>query len=154
MLKMPAQIRSVREWLSKYWKNPTRRQLKVSAGALGAVGLSLVLLAVASSPEQQPQRAALSGKALFETVLAQHPSVRNDSRVRRSKDRGSSTNRVVLPAAVWELLDIDQRNSLGTWLNSIGGRWEIRTGRLSADRNRVGRSEAVITSRQWNQQVK
>ena len=154
MLKLPTQVRKVGSWLARQTRKLTKRQIQVSIGAVGAVSLSMVLLAIAQSPKRPPQQTAVAGQRLFETILGEHQSIRHDSRIKPAENRGSSMNRLVFPDAVWESMTTEQRNSLGMWLNSIGGRWEIRAGSLANDGNRVSQSKAVITSRLWNQQTK
>lgn len=154
MLQLPTKVQKAGSWLTQQAKKLSGRHIKVSIGALGAVSLSLVLLAIAQSPERPPEQSAAAGQRLFETILGQHLSVRQESRIQPATNRGASTNRMVLPDVVWEEMTTEERNSLGLWLNAIGGRWEIRTGPLADDNNRLTGSTAVITSRQWNQQTR
>lgn len=154
MLQVPTKVQMVGSWLTRQARKLSSRHIKVSIGALGAVSLSLVLLAIAQSPERPPEQTAAAGQQLFETLLGEHLSIRQESRIMPTNERGSSTNRMVLPDVVWDDMSTEERNSLGLWLNSIGGSWEIRTGPLADDSNRLNGSEAVITSRQWNQQTR
>lgn len=128
----------------------------VRGGAAAALGLMLLFAAIpgATPAERQVERLALMGQDLFTALCAEYPGVQRGSRIEVEQDRGTRTNLVVLPAVAWEQLAVEQRNSIGTWLNDLGGRWEIRVGAASADRERVLEAEAVITSRQWNDQLK
>ena len=119
-------------------------------GSGAAVVFTLVLMAVPGGAERTVRKAALSGRELYAALAEQHAGIAHSSRVDESAARDSSTNRVVLS----ETLTIEQRNSIGTWLNQLGGFWEIRVGRASRDDQRVLESEPVITSKEWNRQLR
>ena len=153
MLKMSKRLLTARNWLCRNGQKLTQRQIQVSIGVTSAVCLSLVLLAIAKSPTPRPQKLARAGQQLFEEVLGEHPSVRNESRVRPASNRGTATNRIVLPNHVWDSLTDEQRTSLAVWLNIIGGSWDIRVGDLTDDANRVTNTKAIISSRSWSRQT-
>ena len=131
------------------------------AGSSLAVVISVLLFAMpgglpdTGGDRAEPQEAlALSGKDLYSALSADMPAVAEQSRVSEPPERGSRTNRVVLPETSWEDLSDDQRISLGSWLNSLGGDWEIRVGTLADDGSRVRAARPTITSAVWNQQLK
>ncbi len=131
------------------------RRAATASGVGAALAAMLLLMGVPGrSPERQVQRQALSGQELFTALCDQNAGIQRGSRVEAGDDRSARTNLVVLPEQEWRTLAQEQRNSLGSWLNTLGGRWEIRVGKASADGLRVLEAEAVITSRQWNQQLK
>jgi hypothetical protein len=130
------------------------RNAAVAGGVGAAVLAALVFAAIPRGPEAQTERAVLSGKALFAELVLQQPGVARSSRVDEGEQRGTGTNLIVVPQAAWDELSAGQRNSLGAWLNAVGGRWEIRVGVGSKDGQRVLDAEAVITSRDWNQQLR
>lgn len=129
-------------------------QAMAKAGIGAALVAMLVFAAIPRGPEAQTARQALSGRALFAALLEQQPGTARSSRVREGQDRGSGTNLIVLSESSWEQLSIDQRNSLGSWLDELGGRWEIRVGRATEDGTRVLDAAPVITHVLWNQQLK
>ncbi len=143
------QWRRLRAWV------PGHRRAATASGIGAAVVLTMMIAGVpGGSPERQVARQALVGKELYASLAEQHPGVARASRVDETAERGSRLNLVVLPDGVWTDLSTAQRNSIGSWLNSLGGRWEIRVGKDSTDHARVLEAEAVITSQQWNQQLK
>lgn len=141
---------AVRAWLPKL-RTPRTMAL---AGTGAAVVFTLVLMAVPQGAETVVKKQALSGKELFASLAAQFPGTQQASQVDEGERRGSSTNRVVLTETTWETLSIDQRNSLGSWLNQLGGFWEIRVGRGSGDGKRVQDHAPVVTSLEWNRQLR
>ena len=125
------------------------------AGGVGAAVLgAVVFMAIPRGPEAQVERLAVSGQALYAELLQQHPGVARSSRVDEGEARGSGTNLIVVPKTAWDALSVAQRNSLGTWLNAVGGRWEIRVGEGSKDGERVIDAQPVVTSREWNQHLR
>lgn len=132
----------------------SRGRKAAAGGAALAVLLALAMVALPGSPAQQVRELEVSGQELYEAILERHPDLRAGNRIAQDPERGTGTNRVVLPDAVWDGLSVDQRNSLGTWLNALGGAWEIRVGALADDGRRVRDAGAVITSEAWNQQLK
>ncbi len=142
-------VRLLAAWL------PAHRRAATIGGIGAALAVTLLLAGIpGGSPERQVQRQALSGKELFAALGQQHAGIQRASRVEEGAERGARTNLVVLTETVWQDLAQDQRNSIGSWLNTMGGSWEIRVGKASSDGARVLDAEAVITSRQWNQQLK
>jgi hypothetical protein len=127
----------------------------VASAAIGAALLAtIVLAAIPRGSDVQTRRMALSGKDLFAALQEQQPGTARSSRVKEGDERGSGTNLIVLTEDAWEKLSVDQRNSLGSWLNDLGGRWQIRIGRGNEDNTRVLDAQPVITSELWNRQLK
>lgn len=136
--------------------SPTGRKT-MSAAAVGLVLLlALVLVGLpGSAPNGDKGRTLVAtGKDLFDAIMEQNPSLRMSSRIAAATEHGSATNLLVLPDAVWNELDVDRRNSLGAWLNTLGRKWNIQVGTLSEDGSRVLDPRSVITSQEWNRQVK
>jgi hypothetical protein len=146
-----SRLRAAIAWVRALPRRLARRGVLVGAGVVVAAGIALVASGITSSPEE---RIAATGEDLFEDLMAQHPDLREGCRITQGQERGSTTNRLVLPDEVWDALAQDQRNSLGTWLNQLGGAWEVRVGPLGADGKRVRDSRPLITSRDWNRQLK
>jgi len=140
----------VRTWV------PRHRRATTISGIAASVALLLMVTGIpgGGSPERQVERLTLSGKDLFLSLCDRHMGTQRQSRVAEAADRGSSTNVVVVPTDAWQTLSQDQRNSIGSWLNAQGGRWEIRVGASSPDNVKVLDPEPVVTSREWNQQMK
>lgn len=135
--------------------SPAGRRAMVLSGVGVALLLALLLAGLlGASPEEESARLELKGRDLFEAIMERQPGLRQSSRIAAAAEPGSGANLMVLPAAVWQELEVDERNSLGAWLNTLGRRWEIRVGILSEDGARVLDHRPVITSRAWNQQVK
>ena len=149
-----------RKWLTARFKQlrawiPQNRRAATLGGIGATVMVVMVLAAIPGTPsERQTWRLSLSGRELFAQLTEEHPGVARGSQVDETEGRGSRTNLIVVPDPVWQQLSVDQRNSLGSWLNQLGGRWEIRVGRASDDGERVLDAAAAMTSRQWNQQLK
>lgn len=147
---MGARTAAVRAWLPKL---RTPRTMAI-AGTGAAVVFTIVLMAVPQGAETVVKKQALSGKELFASLAAQCPGTQQASQIDEGERRGSSTNRVVLSETTWETLSVEQRNSLGSWLNQLGGFWEIRVGRGSGDGKRVQDHAPVVTSLEWNRQLR
>lgn len=125
------------------------------SGLALAVVAAIALVAVPSpSREESDGTKPLSGKALFESLMEARPELLPHSRIQSGPERGSGVNRMVLPLAVWEGLQLEQRHSLAFWLDSLGGTWEIKVGKVSADGGRIDSQQAVVNSREWHQQLK
>jgi len=151
--EMKALWQRVRTWV------PRHRRASMITGIAASVALVLMVTGVPSlpgggSPERQVECLTLSGKDLFLSLCEHNMGTQRSSRVAEAADRGSGTNMVVLPTDVWQTLSQDQRNSIGSWLNAQGGRWEVRVGASSPDKVKIVDPEAVMTSREWNQQLK
>lgn len=145
-----ARAAKVRAWLPKL-RDPRTMAI---AGTGAAVVFTLVLMAVPQGAESVARKQALSGKELFESLVAQFPGTQKASQVDEAERRGSSTNRIVLSETTWETLSVEQRNSLGSWLNQLGGFWEIRVGQGSRDGKRVQDHAPIVTSLEWNRQLR
>jgi hypothetical protein len=149
--RRPSRLRRALAWCRELPRLLTRRSVLASAGVVASAAVALFLSGITTSPEQ---RIAATGEDLFEEIMAQHPDLREGCRIAQGDQRGTATNRMVLPDEVWDRLAVDQRNSLGTWLDTIGGSWEIRVGPPAPDGKRVRDSRPLITSRDWNRQLK
>lgn len=161
MRKAQAKMPLATQWMGQKVRDlrtalPRLREPRTMAfvGSGAAIVFTLVLMAVPGGAERTVRKAALSGRELFSALAAQHKGIATASQVDEGATRDSSTNRVVLSETAWETLTIEQRNSIGSWLNQLGGFWEIRVGRASRDDQRVLDSEPVITSKEWNRQLR
>lgn len=131
------------------------RQATAYSAGLCVLAYMFATAGVPEGPAQQETtRAALSGKDLFIALTEEYPCVQRGSHVAEGDTRGGRPNLVVLPDRVWQDMPVEQRNSIGSWLNTAGGKWEIRTGKMSVDGLRVLEAEPVVSSREWNQQLK
>src|SRR5262245_22606348 len=151
--EMKALWQRVRTWV------PRHPRATAITGVGAAVALLLMVTGVPSFPsggsaDRQVERLTLSGKDLFLSLCERNMGTQRGSRVAEAADRGSGTNVVLLPTDVWQTLSQEQRNSIGSWLNAQGGRWEVRVGASSPDKVKILDHEAVMTSREWNQQLK
>ena len=151
---LPSQLQKWRTLPARLAATLRGRNAAVAGGVGAAVLAAVVFMAIPRGPEAQVERAAVSGKALYDDLLQAHPGVARSSRIDEGEARGSGTNLIVLPKKAWDALSVAQRNSLGTWLNAVGGRWEIRVGEGSEDGQRVLDAEAVVTSQEWNQHLR
>ena len=131
-----------------------KRTLAISGSSLAMVLLLALVALPEATPEEQQTQLALSGGDLYESLMKRRPELRDDSRIEPSATQAATGNRLVLPQDIWQLLDIEQRISLGTWLETIGGRWEIRIGTMTADGTAIENSEPVMDSQAWNRQLK
>lgn len=129
----------------------TRRRVLAGGTAAVVALVALLMVGVTTSPEQ---RSAATGADLFDEIMAQYPDLRASSQIAAGADRGAAANELMLPTEVWEQLPVEQRNSLGSWLNELGGDWVIRVGAVAEDGKRIRGAQAVITSREWNRQLR
>lgn len=145
-----ARATRARAWLPKL-REPRNMTI---AGTGAAVAFTLVLMAVPRGADSVARKQALSGRELFASLASQFHGTQKASQVDEAERRGSSTNRIVLSETTWETLSVEQRNSLGSWLNQLGGFWEIRVGQGSRDGKRVQDHAPIMTSLEWNRQLR